>query len=790
MCLTCEKRGSGYYKENPTKRTLAEAAKRAASEVATTRQDVDFDDEGVDTPMSTPRKSRLPTVSVADSPMAGSPSSDESEDEQDSKDGQSSKDDRERRMQPKRAARLKSKPLRWGMRANKQYVQRRTIENLRLHEDSESEGPEDPTDAGRCLTCAIRTKSLWVHKQEFLLCPRCSRHAMIFLLPWPAHRKADVREFPPSHLLPRDYRPPKVSDDMLPTYLPRPKPPLAQKVELAQQVANAKAAALLRATASDIPDSKEHRQARHRAYEYERDDYNFGQAAHNAWEMEVAKREAQLAKAQARERARFQRAETKRKLDEGKEKGVGLWARYVQETPEEREAREKSKYQFVTGTRSGRAIRVASEGEAEIERLARVALLKERDREKAQSEKQREWRERDKARRKQKVQNRSGDTDDESDASEQSRDLDALDELEELDQLPDSAPVIYPPSPAGPSTLPLQRAPDTLADKLLCAGGEEGDEDEDADNERLGREAGTRHNPVIINSDDDDDTHSIEEVRPRVKQEPQSANTARFYNPTLRRRSSGRAPLQTPPRIRQSGGAIDLAADSEDDSDIAPLPASTSFSASRRGAGVQARFSLKGPERAKPGSPSVPRVSNRRELIAIIDSDDEVVARRPLQTGELGSPQKPIELRDDDDPVRERGDDELRRKRGRPLGTGKIQKRKSFQEARAGASSASTSAAAERPKTSSPKRSLPSMYAAAAIASGIPNATVRVVRRPLRGASERSADEASPRDAASGEDDHEARSAESVEREIVSASSSRPAKRRAPAATGVSLVMA
>lgn len=870
MCLTCEIRGSGYYKENPSKKTKAEAAKRAevakrsesksGSKAGTSRRQGNSDDEAVDTPASTPRKSRQATVSVVDSPAAGSVASDPPD-----------SDDDEPRRQPTRAARLKSRPLQWGVRQRGHLQVQRAVEDLNLNDDSDSDGPEDGVDAGRCLTCATKTKSLWVHKQEFLLCPRCSRHAMIFLMPWPAHRRADVREYPPKHLIPRNFFPPKVSDHMLPTFLPRPKPPLAQRVELAHQAATAKAAALLRATSSEIPDTKEHRHARRRTDEAHRDDFNYDQAALEAWEMEVARREAQLAKEHARERAKRQRAETKRKLDEGKEKGVGLWARYIQETLEEREAREKKKYQFVTGTRSGRKIRDASADEQEIERLAREALLRERNREKAQSEKQREWREREKERKRQQEGDENEDDNEEEEEEEEEVEEEEEEEEEVIEQFiappaPTDSAFEVPLAPSRPTPLPAQKG---LTTKVQNAGGDEGDGDEDDENAQLANLAddllGTAENPIHLMSDDDGPIVArsrffVVEQRSPVKQELQPANTSRIANgarggskqPT-RRSSHGQTPSVTPansregastssknPTARQSSSTraptltprskqfspINIAEESDVDDRVRVLPKRD------RNMGELQRFDKSKFSSGTPGSAAQSRASGlapngrgsaTKPIEYFDDSDDgDAWRRRRLQPSEDGSPGKPVQIMSS-------GDEAPPRKKARPTrvptdvaalspmtrqerpepteapklprsyppGTPNTQKRLNAARQRERGQNGFTASPAGAGRVSAPgprhrdqSRVAAVTAAVAAVVSRTPRAESSAAG-PWRSRPTMSEDEASPRDGASGEDDHEARSAESVEREVgTAASSNRPAAIRQPTAAGsVSLLV-
>lgn len=760
MCLTCELAGNGYYKDKPTKRTLAEAAKRAASQVATSRRPADSDGEGADTPISTPRKTRRPSASVTDSMAA----TDDEENEEP-----------ERRLQPKRRAVLKAKKIDWSFGI--QGRRRRRIEREETDtqaEDSESDNPGDAADAGRCLTCAAKTKSLWVRNQEFLLCQRCCRHAMIFLLPWPAHRRADVREYPPPHVLPRNYYPPqRVSQVELPTYLPKPRALLRVEQSAAAAAANAKAQALLRAAASDIPDTKEHRQARHRAAETARNEFDFDMGARSAWDKEEARREAQTSMAKARERAKAQRAETKRKLDEGKQKGVGLWNRYTTETHEQREERERKKYQFVSGTRSGRRIREASEGEAELEKLTREAMLKERNRELVQSEKQREWREREKARRR---KDKGVGADSEADSDDELAELDELDDLEELNELGAAA--------ADMEANPPKPDQGALQDKLLLAGGEEGEEDEEAENEALGREVGTARNPYVFFGDDDEEDDfpgSLFNPDDRVKQE-----TPRTSPQQTRRRRSSR-PVVYAAATSDSDLPQDLDAALAENSrpqtrhlDQSPLPKSKPFPSKAAGEPIVISSSsdYDSSDSERGNSPLKP---------INVDSDDEAPPVRPPRQNH---PQQPFPERP--------GSPGLRPQRGKPPPGSSEHRGRALPERPAWspepAEHSHASWSQQQQPGNSPGRSWrqergDNLASRAREARQLDREEVLPLHGRLsrRGLSEASLDEASPRDGASNLDDHEARSAESVERDIGSSSRARPddsalrtpAKRRA-----------
>jgi hypothetical protein len=465
-------------------------------------------------------------------------------------------------------------------------------------------------------------------------------------------------------------------------------------------------------------------------------------AARSAWEKEEARREAQASMAKARERAKAQRAETKRKLDEGKQKGVGLWNRYTTETHEQREERERKKYQFVSGTRSGRRIREASEGEAELEKLTREAMMKEREREIQQSEKQREWREREKARRR-KAKGRGSDSEgDSDDDDDELAELDELDDLEELIELGATAAEL---DNAPPAPKPDQGA---LHDKLLLAGGEEGEEDEEAENEALGREAGTAQNPYVVDDDEDDDDRPIllpAGPRTSVKQE------ARTSPQQVRRRRSSR-PLADESDRSQPDAARRTADDKE-------------ANRSR----PQGRRLVKSPQSNRSTAKRVDTIVIRdsdssddgrspQKAIAIDDSDDEAPRVRPgLQSRpsvRLGSPGlRPKSAmppgssrqRQQAPPGREERRDvsmSPRTQRGEPSGRGTHQKR---------------------------GENLPLQREL----NGNADPLLHHGHVSRRGLSEMSVDEASPRDAVSYEDDHEAGSTESVERDIGSSSSSR-----------------
>ncbi|CAK9781313.1 hypothetical protein CC85DRAFT_286121 [Cutaneotrichosporon oleaginosum] len=753
MCLTCEISGSGYYKDNPSKRTLAEAAKRAASEGATSRRAADSDDEAADTPLSTPRKTRRHPGSAMDSMAA-------SEDEEN--------EEPERRCQPKRRAVLKAKKIDWGLGIPGRRRQAYQEETETQAGDSDSDASGDATDAGRCLTCAAKTKSLWVRNQEFLLCQRCCRHAMIFLLPWPAHRKADVREYPPPHLLPRKYYPPqKVSQVELPTYLPKPR--ALQRVEqtaaAAAAAATAQAKALLRAASSEIPDTKEHRLARHRATETARNEFDFEMAARSAWDKEDARREALASVAKARERAKAQRAESRRKMDEGKQKGVGLWSRYTTETHEQREERERKRFQFVTGTRSGRKIRAPSEGEAEVERLAREALLKERERELLQSEKQREWRERDKSRRV-KASGRASDS--EVDSNDDLAELDDLDDLDELNELGANVAQIEAANVAQieATTTAVEAEfpepdPGIIQDKLLLAGGEEGEEDEDAENEALGREAGTAQNPYYIDDDDDDDDSPI------LLSDPPSSvkNETSRKSPQQRRRRRSSRPVED---------------DSDSDSSVRP-------GASRLVTYRSLHTPLQNLSRAPPHDVSATRDSDSssadgnspQKAITIEDSDDEDwPVRPPRQSRPLMSSQH---RRNGHHSLPLRGTlgDTLRAPasglEGAPatsvvlaaLSEPAEPAPRSYYTALQHKQHGGT-LRHERHKQVTSSSSAARQYGLTRNGALAPSGN----QLPRRDLSEMSIDEASPQDGVSADDDHEARSAEGVERVVESSSRS------------------
>lgn len=693
MCLSCEIAGTGYYKRHPTSRTQAEAVKRAArraAELSNSTPQGDSDDD--DTPASTPRKTRGTTASVADSPAAMS--SDESGDEQDPR--------QLPRELPKRAARNKSKKLDWSRRVvpTQRKLQRKFLESLSMTEDTESISKD--SDVLHCATCATKLERYhWLHQQRFEFCERCVRHAMIFLMPWPAHRRADIREYPPEHLVPRGYLPLKISNYVLPTYLPRPKLLVNNTVDLAQQHANERAAALQQLNA--LPDSREHRQARSRVNDAERNEYLFSQAALRAWTLEEDKRRQKQLQAEARERAKLQRAETKRRMNEGKEKGVGVWARYEVESEQERESRMNKKYQFVTGTRSGRKIRQVSEDEAEIDELARQSLLRERKAEQALTKKQRDWREAHKAKRR-------------------GRD----------EATPSEMAMTEPPTP-GPST--GEPAENALASKLLQAGGEEGEEDEDAENERLGAEAdGTILNPYEVydseDADDDDYVPQHTPARRSVKQEPQPSPT----DVVVLEDSDDDVVLLEPPRTTQKGP--------NSTSRISGSTSKASGSSSKSAAPAS-----KGSISSK-GSGSASK--SARSSSALVDQPQ----RRSTSTNGVEA-----------DGNNAAGT--VRPRRGRPPGSGKHQKRRAMQEAKVGRQSLpSTRASAPQPRRHSTQ-------APVATEKAQPD------RAPAREVS--SPDEASPRDAGGVEDDHEAASAESVEGEIGLAAR-RPAKRRQYAA--------
>lgn len=180
---------------------------------------------------------------------------------------------------------------------------------------------------------------------------RCTRHALIFELPWPAHRSQDVLPYPPPHLIPNGYIPPRVTSVPLPTLDKIVKKKIVDELSLP----------------ADTRDQKRARQMRAR---FELENFIIDQLREQAWALQVEKEESALAKQTARVEALRKRLDGKRKRDENRIKGSGVWSRYEYLSDTEVAQREAEKHAVLTGTRRGGRFR-AVEDEEEMLELAK-----------------------------------------------------------------------------------------------------------------------------------------------------------------------------------------------------------------------------------------------------------------------------------------------------------------------------------------------------------------------------------------------------------------------------------
>jgi len=181
---------------------------------------------------------------------------------------------------------------------------------------------------------------------------RCVRHALIFNLPWPAHRVQDVQEYPPAHLIPNGYIPGKISSFPLPSLIKMSKRKLAEPEPVSPQ-----------------PDTKDQKLARRLRAEMEREEVIVEQLREAAWAHQEAKEAASIAAAEARAEAKRVREEEKKKRNENKIRGSGVWSRYEYVSPEEMRRRIDARFAVTSGTRRGGRFR-GEENEEETRRMA------------------------------------------------------------------------------------------------------------------------------------------------------------------------------------------------------------------------------------------------------------------------------------------------------------------------------------------------------------------------------------------------------------------------------------
>lgn len=197
-----------------------------------------------------------------------------------------------------------------------------------------------------------------MNRVEQTLTGRCVRHSLIFDLPWPAHRANDVLEYPPSHLIPNGYIPPRVSTIALPSLDKNRK----KHVEPPPR--------------SPGPETAMERKARRFLAQIAAEDYEIEQLREAAWtaqdSRETQAKALELAKAQAKQA----REEAKRLRNENKIKGSGVWQRYEYVSEDELVRREKERAAVTSGTRRGGRFRATEEDE-EMKRLAEVERQEE-----------------------------------------------------------------------------------------------------------------------------------------------------------------------------------------------------------------------------------------------------------------------------------------------------------------------------------------------------------------------------------------------------------------------------
>ncbi|OCF39510.1 hypothetical protein I317_06669 [Kwoniella heveanensis CBS 569] len=224
-----------------------------------------------------------------------------------------------------------------------------------------------PSDFPRCATCAKPlTEQIWFNGRYFDHCARCVRHALIFELPWPAHDNKDVREYPPSHMVPSGYIPRRISTVPLPT--------------LNKAVKQIKPIILPVSPGAETRDMKRARKLRE---QIQAEEFYIESLREAAWSAQETKEAAIKAQLEAKEEAKRKRIEEKKARDQGKIKGSGVWQRYSYLTDEELKRREEEKHKVLSGTRRGGSFRAAKE-EEEMKRLAEERAKKQREEEEAE----------------------------------------------------------------------------------------------------------------------------------------------------------------------------------------------------------------------------------------------------------------------------------------------------------------------------------------------------------------------------------------------------------------------
>ncbi|WVQ70974.1 hypothetical protein IAR50_000499 [Cryptococcus sp. DSM 104548] len=209
-----------------------------------------------------------------------------------------------------------------------------------------------PSGFPRCATCAKPlTDQIWYNGKYFDHCQRCVRHALVFDLPWPAHRPQDVQEYPPAHLVPPGFIPRKISTIPLPSLskVPRIKP-----VKF-----------IVREEQDGYHDGTYDRRARRLRDEIDAETFVIESLREAAWSAQEAREAAQEAKEEEKRR----KQEEKRKLDATRIKGAGVWSRYEYVDEEAMRKKEEDRWKVQPGlTRRGTVRKVSQSEKPEDEK--------------------------------------------------------------------------------------------------------------------------------------------------------------------------------------------------------------------------------------------------------------------------------------------------------------------------------------------------------------------------------------------------------------------------------------
>lgn len=192
---------------------------------------------------------------------------------------------------------------------------------------------EFPPDFPRCATCAKPlSDQIWYNGRYFDHCQRCVRHALVFQLPWPAHKPQEVQEYPPAYLIPPGYIPPKISTVPLPSLSKNRLPPRVNVIATSQ-------------TPPRAGNSMEDRAHRLRK-QIEIEEFIVNSLREAAWSVQEAKELAQ----EAKEEAKRKKKEEKMRLDALRIKGNGIWQRYEYVDEEELKRKQEAMWRVEPGT--------------------------------------------------------------------------------------------------------------------------------------------------------------------------------------------------------------------------------------------------------------------------------------------------------------------------------------------------------------------------------------------------------------------------------------------------------